>query len=155
MCFSSTYFYHWKFVVHFLIRLTERRDTYPNSFHISIFSARWVPSLLDPLLHLSLYYLWFFFWIGHHPLHPVWWRHFTPRMHVSRDLSFLLLYWTICFRSRCYRRFLFFKYDTDLTPCGFRRRIFRQHVVHCVFGQTGFRIWSVDRVDEYPRDDEG
>ena len=40
-----------------------------------------------------------------HLLHPIWWRHFTPGNYVSRDLSFLLLNFTICPRRRCLRRF--------------------------------------------------
>ena len=88
------------------------------------------------------------FWIDHHLLHPIWWRHFTLGKYVCRDSSFLLLNLTICLRRRCYRRFFFIKYDTVLMSCTFRRSVFRQHVVDSVFGHTRFRIWYVDRVDE-------
>ena len=103
-CFSSTYFCHWKFSCTFwslwLNDATRIRTVFSSRFslHVEFHLYR---------IHYCTHYLWlaFFFWIDHHPLHPVWWRHFTPRIHVSRDLSFLLLYRTICFRSRCYRRF--------------------------------------------------
>ena len=98
--FDPTYVYRWKITMYFLIRLTERRDTYPNSLLIYIFPARWVRSLLNPD------FVWFAFWDGPSSLaSDLMTKLHTMESTFCRDLSFLLLNLSFCLRRRCYRRF--------------------------------------------------
>ena len=71
----------------------------------------------------------------HHLLHPIWWRHFTPVKYGSRDLVLSPSKFHYLSETSLSSTFLFFKYDTVLIPCRFRRIVFRGHVVNSAFVQ--------------------
>ena len=133
--------------MYLFISVTARRDRYPNSLLISIFSARWVS--IFSWIHYCTYYLRLtFFRMDLHLLHPIWCRDFTSWKHVLQRfvLSFFFQNLSICLRRRCYRRFcssnMIHWFDTMKGSAGV---IFRQHVVHFVFKRSRFRIWYFDR----------